>query len=153
VVGLALAAFSGAIEITGANLGILGLVLLWFLLGYALYATLYAISGVLVSRQEDLQSATTPLTVVIVLSFLVVFPALDDPAGNLARVASLIPLSSPLVMPGRVALDEASALEIVASIGLLLGSVAVLVPFGARIYEGAVLRIGRPLKLVEAWRG
>jgi ABC-type multidrug transport system ATPase subunit len=50
------------------------------------------------------------------------------------------------------ALDEASSLEIAASIGLLVGSVAVLVPLGARIYEGAVLRIGRPLKLKEAWR-
>ena len=64
-----------------------------------------------------------------------------------------MPFSSPLIMPGRVALGEASAAEIALSVALLLATIALLVPLVARIYEGAVLRMGRPLKLVEAWRG
>ena len=88
----------------------------------------------------------------IILAFVIVFPALEEPSGTLARVASLVPLSSPIAMPGRVALGEAGALEIATSLLLLGASVAALVPVGVRIYEGAVLRMGRPLKLVEAWR-
>ena len=151
-VGLALAELSGAVDLDRTTLGTLGVVLVWFLFGYALYACLYAMTGVLVSRQEDLQSATTPLTFAIVLAFVVAFPALEDPSGTLARVASLVPFTSPIVMPVRVALEEAGALEIAASLGLLAATVAALVPLGARIYEGAILRTCRPLKLVEAWR-
>ena len=108
VVGLAIAAATGAIELDSTKLGILAIVLVWFVLGFALYAGLFAMAGVLVSRQEDVQSTTTPLTMAIILSFLLVFPALDDPSGGLARIASLVPFSSPLVMPGRVALGEAA---------------------------------------------
>ena len=85
IVGLAIAAATGAVEIDSTKVGILGIVLVWFLLGFALYAGLFAMAGVLVSRQEDVQSTTTPLTIAIVLSFLLVFPALDDPSGGLAR--------------------------------------------------------------------
>jgi ABC-2 type transport system permease protein len=126
--------------------------LLWFLFGYALWATLYAIAGVIVSRQEDLQSASTVLTMVLVVSYLLVFPVLDDPSSTLAVVTSLVPFCSPIVMPARVALGEVGALEIVASLGLLAASVAVLLVLGARIYDRAILRMGRPLKLTEAWR-
>ena len=151
-VGLALAELSGAIDLDRTTLETLAVVLVWFVFGYALYACLYAMTGVLVSRQEDLQSASTPLTFAIVLAFVVAFPALEDPSGTIARVASIVPFTSPIVMPVRVALEDANAIEIAASLALLAGSVAALVPLGARIYEGAILRTGRPLKLAEAWR-
>jgi ABC-2 type transport system permease protein len=152
VVGLGLASASGAIELEAGDAGVLAVVLVWFLLGFVLWASLYAIAGVIVSRQEDLQTTTTPLTVVLVVCYLLAFPAVDDPSSSLAVVTSLVPLSSPIIMPARVAVGEAGAFEIVASLGLLAASVALLVPLGARIYEGAVLRMGKPLKLTEALR-
>ena len=88
----------------------------------------------------------------LVIGYLLAFPAIDDPDGILAVAASLFPLFSPIVMPLRVALGEASAAEIVASLLLLAASIAVLVPLGARIYERSVLRMGKPMKLREAWR-
>jgi ABC-2 type transport system permease protein len=152
VAGLGAAAASGAIELRGSDAGALGVALLWFLFGYALWATLYAIAGVIVSRQEDLQSASTVLTMLLVVSYLLVFPVLEDPSSTLAVVTSLVPFCSPIVMPARVALGEVGALEIVASLGLLAASVVVLLILGARIYDRAILRMGRPLKLTEAWR-
>jgi ABC-2 type transport system permease protein len=152
VAGLGAAAASGALELRGDDAEALAVALLWFLFGYALWATLYAIAGVVVSRQEDLQSASTVLTMVLVVSYLLVFPVLDDPASTLAVITSLVPLCSPIVMPARVALGEAGLLEMVASLALLAGSVAVLVVLGARIYDRAILRMGRPLKFAEAWR-
>lgn len=151
VVGLGLASASGAIELDAGDAGVLAVVLVWFLLGYLLWASLYAMAGAIVSRQEDLQSSTTVLTLVLVASYLVAFPALEDPESTIAVVSSLVPLSSPIIMPVRVVVGAASTAEIIASLGLLLVGIALLVPLGARIYENAVLRIGKPLKLREAW--
>lgn len=152
VVGLAAAAASGAIGLDGLSAGILVAVLVWFLLGYALYACLFAVAGVLVSRQEDLHSSSTALTMLLVVAYLLVFPVIDDPSSPLAVVASLVPLSSPMNMPARIAMGDVAPVELAISLALLAATIAVLVPLGARIYEGAVLRMGKPLKLVEAWR-
>ena len=108
------------------------MVLVWFLFGYLLWSALYAIAGVMVSRQEDLQSSTTVLTILLVIGYLLAFPAIDDPDGTLAVVASLVPLFAPIIMPLRVALDAASAVEIAASLAFLIAGIALLVPLGAR---------------------
>jgi ABC-2 type transport system permease protein len=152
VVGLAAAVASGALELDGATLGALGVALVWFLFGYALWASMYAVSGAIVSRQEDLQGSSTVLTLLLVVAYLVAFPVIDDPSSPLATITALVPLSSPIVMPALVALGEASAVEIAASLALLALSVAVLVRIGASIYDAVILRTGRPLKLAEAWR-
>jgi ABC-2 type transport system permease protein len=151
VVGLGLGSASGAIELDAGDAGILAVVLVWFLLGYLLWACLYAMAGAIVSRQEDLQSSTTVLTLVLVVSYLVAFPALDDPESTVAVVSSLVPLSSPIIMPVRVVVDAAGPAEIIASLALLVVAIGLLVPLGARIYENAILRTGKPLKLREAW--
>ncbi|MDQ3724065.1 MAG: ABC transporter permease [Actinomycetota bacterium] len=152
VVGLAVASAAGAIDLRSADAGILAVVLLWFALGYLFYAAIYAISGVIVSRQEDLQSSSTPVTMVLVAGFIVAFPVLEDPSSSLAVISSYVPFTSPIVMPVRVAVGEASAADIAASLGFLVLAIALLVPLGARIYEGAVLRMGKPMKLREALR-
>ena len=110
------------------------------------------ISRGVASRQEDLQSSTSVLTVLLVVGYLLAFPVIDDPDGGLAIAASIFPLFAPIVMPLRVALDAASAVEIVASLAALVATIAVLVPLGARLYERSVLRMGKPMKLREAWR-
>lgn len=152
VLGLVAAGASGAVQLSASSLLTLVVVLLWFLFGFAMYAWLYAMAGVIVSRQEDLQSSTTPLTVLVVLAFVIVFPALKHPAGTLAGVASLVPLSSPLIMPSRVVLGQASIVQAVISLALLAGVTALLIPLTVRIYEGAILRTGRPMKMIAAWR-
>lgn len=150
--GMALALAAGSLALEGDVAGTIAIVLLFFPLGYALYACLFASAGALVSRQEDLQSSTTPLTLAIIASYLVSFTALQDAGGTLAKVASLVPISSPLVMPPRLALGEASAIEVVASVAILLVTTAAVITFGARVYERAVMRTGKPVGLREALR-
>lgn len=152
VAGLALALLAGSLELEGDVASTVAIVLLFFPLGYALYACMFASAGALVSRQEDLQSTTTPLTVAIIASYLVSFTALQDPGGTLAKVASLVPLSSPLVMPPRLALGEASAGEVAASVAILLLTTVAVIRFGARVYERAIMRTGKPVGLREAMR-
>jgi ABC-2 type transport system permease protein len=152
VVGLVSASLSGAVELDSDQAGVLGVVLVWFVLGYLLYASIYAICGVIVSRQEDLQSSSTPVTMILVACYLVAFPVLDDPSSSLAVIVSLVPFSSPIVMPVRAVVGEAGPAEIAASLGLLVLAIGLLIPLAARIYEGTVLRMGKPLKLREALR-
>lgn len=152
VAGLAAALLAGSLKLEGDVAGTIAIVLLFFPLGYSLYACMFASAGALVSRQEDIQSTTTPLSLAIIASYLVSFTALQDAGGTLAKVASLVPLSSPLVMPPRLALGEASALEVVASVAILLVTTVAVIAFGARVYERAVMRTGKPVGLREALR-
>jgi ABC-2 type transport system permease protein len=150
-VGLAVALAVDAIDLPPGAFATLGLVLAWFLLGYAFYSVLFAVAGAVVSRQEELQNATTPLNLVLVASFLAAISALGNPGGPIAKVASFLPPVAPLVMPVRIAGGEAPGWEIAASVVLTLVAVALLVPLSARLYAGAVLRTGARVKLSAAW--
>jgi ABC-2 type transport system permease protein len=121
----------------------------WFVLGLALYLTLAGALGALVERQEEAGSAVAPLSMLLIGSYLVGQSAPESPV---ARVLAYIPLSSPIVMPSRLALGESSGTEIVVSLALLLASVVVVGRVGATVYRRAVVRTGRRLKLREVLR-
>lgn len=151
-VGLIIGVASGSLDVGDAALKTVLAVLGFFVLGYGLYACVYAVAGSLVSRQEEVQSVTTPLTLALVVGFFLSIQALNDPGSTLATITSLVPVTAPLVMPARISLGEASAVEVVASVALTLAAIAVLVPLGGRIYAGAVLRTGGRIRLADAWR-
>ena len=69
-------------------------------------------AGALVPRQEEIQSVTTPLTIIILASFFLCFGALDDPDCTLAHVLSLMPPSAPMVMPVRLIAGDVPAWEV-----------------------------------------
>ncbi len=151
--GLGAALASGAVDLPSATLGSAAQLALWFVLGYALYSCLFAVSGALVSRQEDLQSATGPLTVLLLAGYFVAFSAVRSPDGTLAHVASLVPLTAPMSMPVRILLTDVPAGEVILSVALTLVAVALSVRLAARIYSGSVLRMGARVPLRDAWRG
>jgi ABC-2 type transport system permease protein len=150
-IGLAVAVGIDAIDLPPGAFATLGMVLLWFLLGYALYSVLFAVAGATVSRQEEVQNTSTPMSLVLVASFLAAISALNNPDGTIATVASYLPPTAPLVMPVRVAAGAASGWEIIVSVLLTVAAIAVLVPLSARLYSGAVLRTGARVKLGSAW--
>ena len=90
--GLVAATAVGAVEIDGDVIAAAALALVWFVVGYAFYACLFACAGALVPRQEELQSVTTPLTLVLLISFFISFGVLNDPDGTLAHVTAFIPI-------------------------------------------------------------
>ncbi len=149
---LVLASLTGALELPAHALGTAALAIGWFILGFAFYASLFAVAGALVSRMEELQNAIVPLNLVILVSFFISLGATSDPNSTLSRLASIVPFSSALAMPVRISLGAATTLEIVASLVLIIGSTALLVPLAGRIYSGAVLRTGARVKLRDAWR-
>jgi len=143
VVGLGTAVAVGSLEFPAGAMTTIGLVLFWFVLGFFFYAGLFAVAGAIVTRQEDLQTTMTPLTILIVGSFFIGISATGDPSSTLATVASLLPFSSPLVMPTRMVLGEASPAEVVASVAISVASTAALIPLATKIYARAVLQSGR----------
>ena len=143
LVGLFVSDAVGSLEFPAGAIATIGLVLVWFVLGFFFYATLFAVAGSIVTRQEDLQTTMTPLTILIVGSFFIGLSATSNPDSTLAVVASLLPFSSPLVMPTRIALGEAATWEVVASITISVAATAALIPLATTIYSRALLRPGR----------
>jgi ABC-2 type transport system permease protein len=141
----------GAIDVPSDALAVAGYVLAWFVLGYAFFACAFAAAGALVPRQEELQNTTTPLSLVLIVSFFLSFTALESPDGDFARVASLVPPISAMVMPPRLASGGVPAWELALSVALMLAAIAVLIPVAARIYESSILRLGQRVGVREAW--
>ena len=128
------------------------LALVWFVLGYAFYACAFACAGALVPRQEELQSTTTPLTMVLLASFFLAFAVQSNPDGMLAHVTAFLPMTAPITAPPRIAAGDMAVWEIAASIVGTAGGALLLIPLAARVYAGGVLRTGSAMKLREAWR-
>jgi ABC-2 type transport system permease protein len=149
---IVLALATGAQVVTTTAIWAALLVIGWFMLGYAFYASLFAAAGSLVSRMEELQNVIVPINLTILVSFIISIGSLQDPNSRLAVVASILPVSSALAMPVRIVLGAASGWQIALSLTLLIGSAVALVPVGARLYAGAVLRTGSRVKLRDAWR-
>lgn len=155
VAGLALVALrlSGNTLAPETTPSTIGWVLFWFVLGYGFYSVLYATAGSLVSRQEEAQSIQFPVTAVLLAGYLFAFTAADSPDGVAALVGSLVPPTALMVMIVRIAQGAVPWWQIVLSVALMVATVYGMVQLAGRIYAGAVLRIGRRVRLKEAWRG
>jgi ABC-2 type transport system permease protein len=152
VVGVAGALIFDVVSLPGQLIGTVLTVVAWFVLGYAFYASVFAVAASLVSRQEDLGSVLTPTTILLVIGFVISIQAAQDPTSTLATVTSFVPGLSPLVMPVRMAAGEAAWWEVAVAVVLMLVAIAVIVRIGGRVYSGALLRTGGKLKFREALR-
>ena len=152
VVGVVGALVLDLVDVPGELVGTVATVVVWFVLGYAFYACVFAVAASLVSRQEDLGTVLTPASMLLVLGFFVAFQAASDPTGPLATVTSFVPGLSPLVMPVRQAAGEAAAWEVALAVVLMLVTIGLAVRLGGRVYAGALLRTSGKTKLREALR-
>lgn len=153
VVGFAAATMSGALEFSGSMAMPLVLVLGWYILGFAAYACLAAAAAARISRQEEVQNVTGPLTTISMVSYIAAFFAFMSPANPMVPVISLIPPFSALVMPIRMARGDAAGWEIAASLGLMALLILAVIWLAARVYDGAVLRMGAKVSFRDAMSG
>jgi ABC-2 type transport system permease protein len=149
---IALGVLLGAIDLPASAIAAAAIAIAYFMLGFAFYASLFAVAGSLVTRMEELQNALVPINLFIFISFFVAVGALGDPDGTLVTIASVLPGSSALAMPVRIVLGAATPVQIVLSIVLSIGATAILIPVSGRLYAGAVLRTGARVKIRDAWR-
>jgi ABC-2 type transport system permease protein len=151
--GLGAVAATGALTIPRLGLAVVAGGLLWFVLGFLLYALLYAAGAALVSRQEDVASVTTPITMVVVATYLAVFWVVGSPDNPLAVLLSVLPPLAPVLMPVRIASGDAQLWQVALAAVLTVATIAGL-NFGAgRIYANSVLRTGTRVRLRDAWSG
>uniref|UniRef100_A0A942YD55 ABC transporter permease n=1 Tax=Neobacillus citreus TaxID=2833578 RepID=A0A942YD55_9BACI len=156
IIAVAIAA-AIALAVTGQDnmFTLLGPSMLWFVaffaVGFVLIAALFAASAVLVSRQEDVGSVTTPVMMLVMIPYILIIVAYDNP--TILGIMSYVPFSAAIGMPMRIFLGSAEWWEPVLSLVVVAVSVVVVVLVGARIYENALLRTGSRVKLAEAIRG
>jgi ABC-2 type transport system permease protein len=126
---------------------------IWFALGYTLYSTALGFLGALASRMEEASNASTPVTMIAMISYFVaIFSVANDPDGIVATIATFVPASAPFVVPLRAAFDAIGPIEVALSIALTIVAIWVLFTIGARVYAGAVLQTTGRMKLRDAWR-
>jgi ABC-2 type transport system permease protein len=152
VVGVGGALAFDLFDFPGDLLGTAVSIVAWFVLGFAFYASIFAAVASLVSRQEDLNTVIMPMSLVLIGALVVGIQASADPGGALARLTSLVPGLSSMVMPVRQAAGEVAAWEIVLAVVLMLLAIALIVRLGGRVYAGALLRTSGRTKLREAFR-
>lgn len=132
---------------------ILASLVFWFLVGYTMYAVLYAALGATVSRQEDLQSVLILPVLLMLPGFFLGQVAQEFSDAPLVVVASLVPLWSPMVMPVRAAVGDVPFWELAVAVVLVMAASYAAIRVGSRLYRGAVLRLGAKVRLRDAWRG
>ncbi len=120
----------------------------FFVFGFVMIAALYAATASLVSRQEDVGSATSPVMILVMLPYILVIAFNDNPL--VLAIMSYVPFSAPVGMPMRIFLGEASWWEPLLSLAVLLVTTAAVIVLGSRIYSNALLRTGARVKLSEA---
>ncbi len=124
----------------------------WFLGGFLLYAALYAAAGALSTSDHEVQQLQFPVMMPLMVGFFMVFAVFDDPEGTIAVAGSMIPFTSPIVMPIRVAMTRVPPLELAGSLGLLVATCAGLLWLGGRIYRVSVLATGKRPSPRQLWR-
>ena len=132
---------------------VLAWLVVWFVLGFAFYATVFGALGSLASRTEDTQSVAGPVTLLMILAYFVSFATIGSPDTTWAQLVSFLPPTAPLAMPARMAMSEPGWWEPIVAAGLTVGAIVGLERLAGRIYTNAILHSGPTLKLADAWRG
>ena len=153
LVALVVGAMVDSVDIPAVRGSVIAWAVVWFLLGYVLYATVFGTLGSLASRTEDASSVTGPVMVVFVLGFWVSFATIDSPDTTWARLVSWLPFTAPLAMPNRIAMGAATWWDPVVAVAFTMAAIAGLVALGGRVYTRAILHTGATLSLRDAWRG
>ncbi|MBL5873175.1 ABC transporter permease [Bacillus sporothermodurans] len=117
--------------------------IVFFLLGYLLFATLAAFLGSLVSRIEDAQQMMMPMTFIVKIGFFIAMSGLNNPSAGFVTVTSYIPFFTPMIMFLRVGMLDLPLWVGLSGVAVLIISIIIMAIIGARIYRGGVLMYGK----------
>jgi ABC-2 type transport system permease protein len=137
------AAAAGAMRIPSVEPMVGVALVLFFILGFILYAALFGAVGAMVSNQEDVQQAATPVMLLLVASLIFMQPILLNPSSTLSKTMSWLPFSAPLMMPLRMALIAIPWYEIVGALLSVVIGCWIAIWVSARIYRVGLLMYGK----------
>ncbi|TNF34920.1 MAG: hypothetical protein EP329_06745 [Deltaproteobacteria bacterium] len=127
-------------------------VLAYFALGFFFYAALFAAAGAMVASEQEAQQVQLPLVLLLVIPVLCMQLVTNDPRGGAAEVLTLVPFSSPILMPMRWLLGGATTLELLLSLAILVLSLLAALALAGRIYRVGILSYGKRPSLRELAR-
>lgn len=142
----------GSLPIPAVSPEMLGVFLLFFVLGFLFYSAAYAAVGSMCNSVQETQQAQMPITLLIMAGFFGMFALLSEPAGSLARTLSLVPFFAPFVTPIRYSFAPIPLLDLLASVGMMVVGVLVVVWIAARIYRIGILSYGKKASLADVIR-
>ncbi|NLX41424.1 MAG: ABC transporter permease [Bacteroidales bacterium] len=116
---------------------------IYFLLGYLLYAGMFAAVGAAVDNEADTGQLSIPITVPLILGLFLMIPTFQNPTGQLAFWSSIIPFTSPMVMMARIPFGVVPFWELALSIILLLATALLMAVISAKIYKVGILTYGK----------
>jgi ABC-2 type transport system permease protein len=143
---------TGAFDLPPIELSAVLNLLLWFVIGFLLFAVMFGAAGSLVSRSEEANTIALPMSMTAVVGFFASITALDDPDGTVAVISTFFPLTAPFVVPVRTALQAIPVWQYVLAVVICIASLAALTVLAGRIYSGGILRFGSRVGWREAWR-
>ena len=136
-------------DMSNISVTVLVITIIYFILGYILYSLLYALVGSTVSKTEDVGMANTPVSMISLIGFYLAYFSIMNVGGNLNRIASLVPISSPFCMPIRVMMKMATTEDIAISIGILIVIIMIVARIAIKIYSSAILNYGTKLSFKD----
>ena len=123
-------------------LGIIGTFLIYFILGYLLYASMFAAVGACVDNQADTQQLLWPITIPLIIGLFIMMSAFQNPNSTIAVWGSIIPFTSPMVMVARFAYGV-PAWQYILSVALLAGTFLLMGWISGKIYRIGILSYGK----------
>jgi len=123
----------------------------YFLLGYLLYAAILVAMGSICNTLKEAQNLMSPVTILLMIPLLSMMPIGRDPNGTLAQIMSFIPLFTPFVMMNRAA-GPPELWEYIATTTLLIASIIFAFWIAAKIFRVGILMTGKPPRLKEIWQ-
>ena len=125
---------------------------LFFLLGYFIYATIYALVGSMVTTAQEGGQLAMPIILILVVSFYLFFPVSRSPDSTFSFWVSMIPFSAPVAMLVRIVSQTPPFWQIALSLVIGFSSVLVIMWIASRVYRVGMLMYGKRASLPEAWR-
>lgn len=155
IVGVGLSVGLGVLSLSvSAAAGTVIWLVVWYLIGFVMYAFAFAAAGALVSRQEDAAGVIMPVLIFVIAGYVLGISVLpSDPSNQLVGVLSVIPLFAPTLMPMRLSMGGVPGWEAALALVLALAMIPALALLAGRIYRNAVIHIGARVSLRKALSG
>ena len=148
--GLITGLATGLITVSGTATAVLIAVIGWYVLGFIFFAVLYAAGGSMVSRQEEVNSTTMPITLLVMAMLYVAIFGINSLDSTFMTTMSWIPPFSATLMPMRIAAGLADPWQVVGTIALMIAACYALATVAAKIYQRSVLHTGSKVSLRRA---
>ncbi len=136
----------------GLSTGTLAALVLFFILAFFLYCSLYAALGAASEDEQHLGQLVWPVIVFLLIPVVMISPIITTPRAPVIIGLSLFPLTAPIVMFLRIMVGAARPWEILASVGLIIAATAAVIRLSARIFRVAILMTGKRFAFREVMR-